>query len=134
MTRALRPLLLLVPLFFGVSAVPGATVQLLNVSYDPTREFYQQLNAAFSQAYQAKTGKKVEVQQSHGGSAKQARSVIDGLAADVVTLGLAAGVDALHEHGGLVAADWRRTAFRITRSRTRRRSRFWSVRVTPKRL
>lgn len=82
------------------------TVQLLNASYDPTREFYQQFNAAFTRAYAAKTGKKVEIQQSHGGSSKQARSVIDGLPADVVTLGLAADIDALHEHGDLVAADW----------------------------
>jgi sulfate/thiosulfate-binding protein len=82
--------------------------QLLNVSYDPTREFYQQFNAAFARYYKAQTGKDVTVQQSHGGSGKQARSVIDGLPADVVTLGLAADIDALHTNGNLVPADWQK--------------------------
>jgi len=68
------------------------TVTLLNVSYDPTRELYQAFNESFQKAYKAKTGKDVVVQQSHGGSGKQARSVIDGLAADVVTLALAADI------------------------------------------
>jgi sulfate/thiosulfate transport system substrate-binding protein len=84
----------------------AAPVQLLNVSYDPTREFYEQFNQSFAKEYREKTGKEVTIQQSHGGSAKQARSVIDGLQADVVTLGLPADIDALHENGGLVAADW----------------------------
>ncbi len=82
------------------------TISLLNVSYDPTRELYQSFNESFQKAYKAKTGKDVVVQQSHGGSGKQARSVIDGLAADVVTLALAADIDALHAHGDLVPENW----------------------------
>jgi sulfate/thiosulfate transport system substrate-binding protein len=83
-------------------------ISLLNVSYDPTRELYQAFNDSFQKAYKAKTGKEVVVQQSHGGSGKQARSVIDGLAADVVTLALAADIDALHTHGDLVPEDWQK--------------------------
>jgi sulfate/thiosulfate transport system substrate-binding protein len=83
-------------------------ISLLNVSYDPTRELYQSLNDSFQKAYKAKTGKDVVVQQSHGGSGKQARSVIDGLAADVVTLALAADINALHTHGNLVPEDWQK--------------------------
>jgi sulfate transport system substrate-binding protein len=74
---------------------------LLNVSYDPTRELYQEANAAFAQAWREKTGQRVEVQQSHGGSGKQARSVIDGLEADVVTLALAWDIDAIAAAGRL---------------------------------
>src|SRR6202795_3061356 len=81
-------------------------ITLLNVSYDPTRELYQDFNQAFAKKYTARTGKDVVVQQSHGGSGKQARSVIDGLAADVVTLALAADIDALHTHGDLVPENW----------------------------
>lgn len=92
----------------GVSLASAQSVSLLNVSYDPTRELYQEFNAAFAKHYKAKTGKDVTVKQSHGGSGKQARAVIDGLAADVVTLGLAGDVDALHENGGLVPADWQK--------------------------
>jgi sulfate transport system substrate-binding protein len=84
------------------------TIQLLNVSYDPTRELYQDFNQAFAKEYKAKTGQDVEIQQSHGGSGKQARSVIDGLAADVVTLALAADIDALHNNGNLIPADWQK--------------------------
>src|SRR6267142_3687587 len=80
-------------------------IKLLNVSYDPTREFYQDFNAAFSKYWEGKTGNKVTVQQSHGGSGKQARSVIDGLEADVVTLALAYDVDAIAE-AGLMHQDW----------------------------
>lgn len=76
-------------------------VQLLNVSYDPTRELYQDYNAAFSKYWQAKTGDKVTVRQSHGGSGKQATSVINGLEADVVTLALAYDVDAIAERGSI---------------------------------
>src|ERR1700675_2315189 len=83
-------------------------ITLLNVSYDPTRELYQDFNQAFAKKYKAKTGKDVVVQQSHGGSGKQARSVIDGLAADVVTLALAADIDALHTHGDLVPENWQK--------------------------
>ena len=81
-------------------------VTLLNVSYDPTRELYTDYNAAFAKYWKAKTGQSVRINQSHGGSGKQARSVIDGLAADVVTLGLAGDVDALVTQGKLLAPDW----------------------------
>jgi sulfate/thiosulfate transport system substrate-binding protein len=83
-------------------------ITLLNVSYDPTRELYQAFNESFQKAYKAKTGKEVVIQQSHGGSGKQARSVIDGLAADVVTLALAADIDALHSHGDLLPENWQK--------------------------
>jgi sulfate transport system substrate-binding protein len=85
-----------------------AAVSLLNVSYDPTREFYQEINTAFARAWQARTGQAVTINQSHGGSGKQARSVIDGLEADVVTLALAYDIEAIREHGGAVAAGWQR--------------------------
>jgi len=79
--------------------------RLLNVSYDPTRELYQEVNAAFAKAWKAKTGREVAVNQSHGGSGKQARAVLDGLEADVVTLALAYDIDILAK-GGLLAGDW----------------------------
>jgi sulfate transport system substrate-binding protein len=85
----------------------AAGVQLLNVSYDPTRELYEAVNAAFAKQWKAKTGQDVVVKQSHGGSGKQARAVIDGLEADVVTLALAYDVDAVAK-AGLVAADWQK--------------------------
>ena len=81
-------------------------IEILNVSYDPTREFYAEYNEAFAKYWKGKTGDDVKVSQSHGGSSKQARSVIDGLPADVVTLALAADVDALNENGGLVPKEW----------------------------
>jgi len=81
-------------------------ITLLNVSYDPTRELYAAYDKEFSKFWKAKTGDDVTVKQSHGGSGKQARAVIDGLEADVVTLALAADIDALHKNGGLVKADW----------------------------
>ncbi|MCB5186693.1 sulfate ABC transporter substrate-binding protein [Methylobacillus caricis] len=84
----------------------AADITLLNVSYDPTRELYQEYNTAFSKYWQAKTGDKVTIKASHGGSGKQARSVIDGLQADVVTLALAYDVDALYEKGKLINKDW----------------------------
>jgi sulfate/thiosulfate transport system substrate-binding protein len=83
-------------------------VSLLNVSYDPTRELYKDFNAAFAKDWKAKTGQDVSVKQSHGGSGKQARSVIDGLEADVVTLALAYDVDALNEFGKLIPPDWQK--------------------------
>jgi len=83
-------------------------VKLLNASYDPTREFYQDFNAAFAKYWQGKTGDQVTIQQSHGGSGKQARSVIDGLQADVVTLALAYDIDAIAEKGRLLPADWQK--------------------------
>src|SRR5512140_2922998 len=85
----------------------AAEVRLLNVSYDPTRELYEAENAAFAKQWKAKTGQDVVVKQSHGGSGKQARAVVDGLEADVVTLALAYDVDALVKPG-LVAPDWQR--------------------------
>ena len=81
-------------------------VELLNVSYDPTRELYEDYNKVFQQYWQKKTGDVVTVKQSHGGSGKQSRAVIDGLQADVVTLALAADIDALATHGNLIPADW----------------------------
>jgi sulfate/thiosulfate transport system substrate-binding protein len=85
----------------------GADVTLLNVSYDPTRELYQEINAAFAKDWQAKSGQTVAIQQSHGGSGKQARSVLDGLDADVVTLALAGDVEAVAA-GGLITGDWQK--------------------------
>jgi sulfate transport system substrate-binding protein len=85
-----------------------ADVSLLNVSYDPTRELYQDFNAAFAKQWQAKTGEVVTVRQSHGGSGKQARAVIDGLDADVVTLALAYDIDAIAEKAKLSPADWQK--------------------------
>src|SRR4051812_26091367 len=75
---------------------------LLNVSYDPTRELYQDYNAAFAKYWESKNGQKVSIQQSHGGSGKQSRSVIDGLPADIVTLALAYDIDAIAEKGKLL--------------------------------
>src|SRR5437764_10323581 len=89
----------------GTSA---ARVTLLNVSYDPTRELYVEFNAAFAKYWKGKTGQDVTVKQSHGGSGKQARSIIDGLEADVATLGLAGDTDALVKNGGWVAPDWQK--------------------------
>jgi sulfate/thiosulfate transport system substrate-binding protein len=84
-----------------------ADTELLNVSYDPTRELYQQLNEVFAKEWQAKTGEAITIQQSHGGSGKQARAVIDGLEADAVTLALAYDIDAIAKQG-LIAADWQK--------------------------
>jgi sulfate/thiosulfate-binding protein len=88
------------------SPLPAATIRLLNVSYDPTHELYKEFNQAFAAYWKAKTGDTVIVNQSHGGSGKQARAVIDGLDADVVTLALAYDIDALAAHGGLVPPNW----------------------------
>src|SRR5690349_13415890 len=81
-------------------------VEILNVSYDPTREFYEEYNKEFVTFWKQKSGQDVTVQQSHGGSGKQARSVIDGLKADVVTLALAYDIDAIAEKGKLLPPDW----------------------------
>ena len=91
---------------FGASVAQAAEVTLLNVSYDPTRELYVSYNAAFARYWKGKTGQDVKINQSHGGSGKQARSVIDGLAADVVTLGLAADIDAVATQGRLLPINW----------------------------
>src|SRR6266446_4278926 len=92
----------------GRSETNATRVTLLNVSYDPTRELYVDFNAAFARYWKAKTGQDVRVDQSHGGSGKQARSVIDGLAADVVTLALAADIAAIYRHGNLIPEDWQK--------------------------
>ncbi len=84
----------------------SAARDLLNVSYDPTRELYTQFNPAFIKYWKAKTGESVSIKQSHGGSGKQARAVIDGLRADVVTFALAGDVDALRVNGGLIPENW----------------------------
>ncbi len=86
----------------------AAPVTLLNVSYDPTRELYVEVNAAFAKHWKAKTGQDVTIKQSHGGSGKQARSIIDGLDADVATLALAGDTDALHANGGWIPKDWQK--------------------------
>ena len=91
----------------AASIVVAAEVSLLNVSYDPTRELYQDFNKAFATQWKAKTGDDLRVKQSHGGSGKQGRAVIDGLAADVVTLALAYDIDAITERG-LIAKDWQK--------------------------
>jgi sulfate/thiosulfate-binding protein len=96
----------IIPLTLLLAAGPAAAqVKLLNVSYDPTRELYQDFNAAFAKYWKAKSGQNVTVQQSHGGSGKQARSVIDGLEADVITLALAYDVDAV-ANSGLIPKNW----------------------------
>jgi sulfate/thiosulfate-binding protein len=93
----------------GVSALAAhAQVSLLNVSYDPTRELYVEFNQAFAKQWKAKTGQDVAIKQSHGGSGKQARSIIDGLDADVATLALAGDTDALSEVGKLIPKDWQK--------------------------
>ena len=100
----------LLALAVGVTAFGAIAkdVTLLNVSYDPTRELYVDFNKAFAAHWKAKTGDNVTVKQSHGGSGKQARSVIDGLEADVVTLALAYDVNELHAKGKLIPADWQK--------------------------
>jgi sulfate/thiosulfate-binding protein len=90
----------------GPAYTPGVRVTLLNVSYDPTRELYTDYNQAFAQYWQKKTGQKVTINQSHGGSGTQARTVIDGLAADVVTLALAYDIDAIATQGKLLSVNW----------------------------
>jgi sulfate transport system substrate-binding protein len=89
-------------------AQTAAPVTLLNVSYDPTRELYVEYNSAFAKHWKAKTGQDVTIKQSHGGSGKQARSIIDGLDADVATLALAGDTDALHTNGGWIPKDWQK--------------------------
>ena len=91
---------------FGGGIAAAASVELLNASYDPTREFYVEFNRAFAAYWKKAGGDDVRVRQSHGGSGKQARAVIDGLPADVVTLALAFDVDALRKNGGLIPANW----------------------------
>jgi sulfate/thiosulfate transport system substrate-binding protein len=90
----------------GAAAAHAQTVNLSNVSYDPTRELYREFNEAFAEHWREETGQRVNVRMSHGGSGRQARTVIDGLRADVVTLALAADIDVIAERAGLLPADW----------------------------
>lgn len=103
----MRHLLAVVAALVWAGSASAADITLLNVSYDPTRELYVEFNKAFAAAYQKETGKSVEIKQSHGGSGAQARSVIDGLQADVVTLALAYDIDAIAGKG-LIAPDWQK--------------------------
>lgn len=106
----LKPLLLVTTALGLAAAVTAKNIELLNVSYDPTRELYKEINVAFAKAWKAKAGDDVTIKQSHGGSGKQARSVIDGQRADVVTLALAHDVAALHAQARtpLIPADWQK--------------------------
>lgn len=101
-------LFLALALKFFLPTPARADVTLLNVSYDPTRELYQDFNAAFAKYWKTKTGEIITVRQSHGGSGSQARAVIDGLEADVVTLALAYDIDVLSEKGNLIPKDWQK--------------------------
>src|SRR5712672_3276270 len=95
-----------VSVVLSLSAAYAKNVTLLNVSYDPTRELYEAVNAQFAKTWKAKHGDDVTINQSHGGSGKQARAVIDGLEADVVTLGLAGDIDAIGEKANLLPSNW----------------------------
>jgi sulfate transport system substrate-binding protein len=108
MTSSQRlPVLFVLAVLAGAASVAGAReLSLLNVSYDPTRELYEDVNKQFAAEWQKKTGDKLAIRQSHGGSGKQARSVIDGLQADVVTLGLAGDIDAIAEKAKLLPTNW----------------------------
>jgi sulfate/thiosulfate-binding protein len=103
-----RFLLAVVLASLATSWAQAANFEILNVSYDPTREYYKEFDAAFADFWKAKTGDVVSVQQSHGGSGKQARAVIDGLEADVVTLALAYDVDAIAEKAKLLSPNWQK--------------------------
>ncbi len=105
LTRLISGAAFAIGLVAGLSAAHAETT-LLNVSYDPTREFYKAINEAFAAKWQAETGEEVTIEQSHGGSGKQARAVIDGLEADVVTLALAYDIDAIAQNSDLLAKDW----------------------------
>jgi len=95
-------------LSIGVGCASAADIKILNVSYDPTRELYDAINAKFIKQWSAQTGDTLTIQQSHGGSSKQSRAIIDGLEADVATLGIASDIDALADNGGLVPDDWQK--------------------------
>ena len=97
-----------VALTLSAASALAQNVTLLNVSYDPTRELYVEFNQAFAKHWKAQAGQEVTVQQSHGGSGKQARAIIDGLSADVATLALAGDTDALHANGKLIPQDWQK--------------------------
>jgi len=111
MKRSLLSLILSLAIFAPHPFVPYAHAKdgsLLNVSYDPTRELYQQINTAFIAEWKTKTGDTLTIKQSHGGSSKQARAILDGLEADVATLGIASDIDVLHDNGDLLPADWQK--------------------------
>ena len=112
------------------SAAQAAEVTLLNVSYDPTRELYTDFNKSFAEYWKKKTGDTVKINQSHGGSGRQARSVIDGLAADVVTLALAADVDAIATNGKLLPVNWEERLPDHSARPTPRRLSSWCARAT----
>src|SRR5450631_1084507 len=97
---------LLLPVLTASALFSAGPVKLLNVSYDPTRELYQDINAAFAKQWKAKTGADVTISQSHGGSGKQARAVIDGLQADIVTLALSYDIDSISERAHSLPANW----------------------------
>ena len=101
-----RRALVLAAAGLAVTAAQAAGPTLLNVSYDVSREFYKDYNAVFAAHWKKTTGEDLTLNQSHGGSSKQARSVIDGLQADVITMNQAIDIDALAEKGGLVPANW----------------------------
>jgi ABC-type sulfate transport system substrate-binding protein len=105
---ARRLAVIALPLLAWAGAAIAKDVTILNVSYDPTRELYQEYNAAFAKYWKAKTGDTLSVKSSHGGSGKQARSVIDGLEADVVTLALAYDIDEIAEKAKLLPVDWQK--------------------------
>ncbi len=102
----LSQIVLALALTVGAASTALAQTTLLNVSYDPTRELYQEFNAAFAKHWKSQTGETVTIRQSHGGAGKQARAVIDGLEADVVTLALAYDIDAIAENTQLIPTDW----------------------------
>ncbi len=104
--KPIAPLALITGVLLGNAGLALADVTLLNVSYDPTREFYQDYNAQFAKYWKNKTGETVTIKQSHGGSGKQARSVIDGLDADVVTLALGLDIDEISSKAGLIDPKW----------------------------
>jgi sulfate transport system substrate-binding protein len=103
-----KKLIIAAALSGAVLSAQAASVELLNVSYDPTRELYKDVNAAFAESWKKQGGDTVTIKQSHGGSGKQARSVIDGLSADVVTLALASDIDAIAKNAKLLPADWQK--------------------------
>ncbi|HEY5782200.1 MAG TPA: sulfate ABC transporter substrate-binding protein [Lysobacter sp.] len=106
MTSMFRNAVLGLALLAASAAASAKDVELLNVSYDPTREFYAEVNQAFAAQWKQQTGETLKIRASHGGSGKQARSVIDGLEADVVTLALAADIDAIANNAKLLPANW----------------------------
>lgn len=131
MKLSLASLTLFSTLLFPLSQSQAAEVTLLNVSFDPTRELFQEYNAAFAKQWQAKTGDTLVVNQSHGGSGKQARSVGDGLEADVVSLALAYDINAIAQTQ-LIDANWQR-ACPITPRRLPPPSSSWYARIIPSR-